>query len=403
MSKVEPKESPVKLDPIKVDFPRVTLREELSRPVVVHEEEPKPIAGPPRKERSKEEAAVAQQAELNRLAELARSIEAEYSARMKQEATSRPEPEQRRLPEPEPVIVAPVDLPVVLEEESVEPGTKRSSRSICTFAENDFVYVHAVSRIPEGEAHATEPFTLEEKGIDGHAFAFVFDYQGLRFFLSKINPNEMSISKAMVLLLNKQESLELQGVHESVLNDLRAHGMLLPVEFGTVVRGKEQLCDIVDINKDDLDDALDDLDKTTWWTVTAFVLDATIAGIVGTDVKTVGRDRQRDRASYTSAAQSKKFDIKVLERILQREKKLAEAIHDGLCSVAEKSDLDTIVGLGSGSSEDWKLILKGAYFIPKKEIAKFNRAVTDLQYHHMQYELMLTLTGNKDCISLRRK
>jgi hypothetical protein len=71
--------------------------------------------------------------------------------------------------------------------------------------------------------------------------------------------------------------------------------------------------------------------------------------------------------------------------------------------VAEKSDLDTIVGLGSGSSEDWKLILKGAYFIPKKEIAKFNRAVTDLQYHHMQYELMLTLTGNKDYISLRRK
>jgi hypothetical protein len=225
----------------------------------------------------------------------------------------------------------------------------------------------------------------------------------MRFYLSKINPNEMSISKAMVLLLNKHESLELQGVHESILNDLRGHGLLLPLEFGTVARGKDQFFDIVDKNKDDLEEALDEIVKSTWWTVTASVLDGTIAGIVGTDVQTVGRDRSRDRASYTSAPQSKKFDIKVLERILQREKKIAEAVHAELSAVAGRSDVETIVGLGSGSSEDWKVILKASYEVAKRNVGKFNRAVTDLQYHHLQYDLMLSLTGDRDFLTLRRK
>jgi len=265
------------------------------------------------------------------------------------------------------------------------------------------VYVHAVSQIPDNEEPSSDPFMLEEKGIDGHGFAFALDYEGMRFYLSKINPNEMSISKAMVLLLNKHESLELQGVHESILNDLRGHGILLPLEFGTVARGKDQFFDIVDKNKDDLEEALDEIVKSTSWTVTASVLDGTIAGIVGTDVQTVGRDRSRDRASYTSAPQLKKFDIKVLERILQREKKIAEAVHAELSAVAGRSDVETIVGLGSGSSEDWKVILKASYEVAKRNIGRFNRAVTDLQYHHLQYELMLSLTGDRDFLTLRRK
>ena len=124
---------------------------------------------------------------------------------------------------------------------------------------------------------------------------------------------------------------------------------------------------------------------------------------MGTDVHTAGRDRSRDRASYISTPQGKKFDIKVLERILQREKKLAESVHAELSTAAQRSDVETIVGLGSGSSEDWKVILKASYDVPVRDINKFNRIVTDLQYHHLQYDLMLALTGKRDSLTLRRK
>jgi len=207
----------------------------------------------------------------------------------------------------------------------------------------------------------------------------------------------------MVLLLHKNESLQLQGVHQSILNELRGHGTLLPFEFGTVTRGKDSFQGLIDKNLDELEDALDEMDQTTWWTVTANVLDSLIAQIVGTDVQSFGRDRSRERASYTSSATGKKFDIKVLERILQREKKLAESIHEELSAVADRADVDSMVGLGSGSSEDWKSILKASYEVPRESIGKFNRTITDLQYHHLQYDLMLVLSGEREYFTLHRK
>lgn len=406
----------VKLDPIKLEFPKIRLKASESSPATTSS--PPPTVREPRPVEEKKETPGAGQPpaggeeELRRLEELARKIESEYASRKKQQqqqlAVLSDEVSRK-----DPVDAIPPKLddraiPVSEDDEEIIGGetggsTKQTTRARYNFSEDDYVYVHAVGRIPEGESSVSDPFMLEEKGIDGHEFAFAFDYGEMRFYLSKINPNEMSVSKAMVLLLNKQESIQVQGVHESILNDLRGHGVLLPFDFGTVARGKDHFVGLLDKNLEDLQDALDDVEKTTWWTVTASVLDSTIARIVGTDVQSIGRDRTRDRASYTSTPQGKKFDIKVLERILQREKKLAESIHEALSAVAERSDIDTMIGLGSGSSEDWKVILKGSYDVPKRDVGKFSRTVTDLQYHHLQFDLMLALTGDKESFALRRK
>gem|GEM_PF-1788765 len=412
----------VQLDPIKLEFPKISLRVDL--PERTPPGKPLTTDAPPEEDQILEEniepspapESAGEAEDLHKLEELARKIEAEYAVRMPAAPPPEPEParsidvdviEPATAPETESAEIAEA-TPLDEEEDeiiSVEPvgSGKHMAHARYAFADNEYVYVHAVSKIPDGEEPSPEAFMLEEKGIDGHGFAFALDYEGMRFYLSRINPNEMSISRSMVLLLNKQESIQLQGIHESTLNDLRGHGILLPLEFGTVSRGKDQLLGMIDRNRDDLEEALDDIAETTRWTVTASVLDSTIARIVGTDVQKVGRDRARDRASYTSAVQTKKFDIKVLERILQREKKLAEAVHAELSNVSQDSAMETIVGLGSGSSEDWKVILKASYEVPPREIGKFNRAVTDLQYHHMQYDLMLALTGNRDFLALRRK
>lgn len=457
---VEPK---VLLDPIKLEFPKITLRVNIPEPVPPSEEQelsgpgkksmppvakeepppqqksdnqetkpqPPPIPQPAAKHEhhgsarksvrsdAKDEARPRQKAddqekELRRLEELARKIEAEYDLRSKKKAAPPPvipaqekavpahesvQPDHVRLVDP---VSAGEDAEEMTDVEPAGPG-KHAAHEHCTFADDEFVYVHAASKIPSGENPTPEPFMLEEKGIDGRGFAFAFDYCGMRFYLSKINPSEVNISRSMVLLLNKQESLQMQGVHESTLNDLRAHGILLPMEFGTVARGKDYLLGLVDKNREDLEEALDELEKTSWWTVTASMLDARIAGVVGTDVQQVGRERHRDRASYMSIATGKKFDIKVLERILQREKKIAEGIHAELSKIVDRSDVETMIGLGSGTSEDWKVILKASYEVPPRDLARFSRSVTDLQYHHLQYDLMLALTGNKDHIALRRK
>lgn len=271
------------------------------------------------------------------------------------------------------------------------------------FDEEDFVYLHGVSIVPLGESSEPRPFMLEEKGIEGREFAFALDHGGLRFFLSRIASRTANVNRSGVLLLNRQESLRLRGVHESILNDLRAHGVVLPFEFGTVARGKDELMARLDEHLFDLHDAVDDLLATTEWTLTVNVLDARFAQIIGGETSPTGRERERERRSTLQApTSSSKLDIKMLERILGREKKLAEAIHDELKKIADRSDVTMIVGFSSGTTDEWKPILKAAYEVPPSRVHQLNRAIRELQYRHFLFELMLALRGDREPYSFQK-
>lgn len=278
---------------------------------------------------------------------------------------------------------------------ALSTASSKELRSPCAFTDDDDVYVHGVTAIPDHEQPSAAPFMLEEKGINPKEFAFAFDYEGLRFYLSKV-PSTLSMSKVGVLLLGKQESIELRGAHESILNDLRLHGILLPLEFGTIARGRDALLGKIDKHRDKLLDALDKTRATKWWLVSLFALDAKIAQLVNKDDAPVPRVRTVERASYSKAPVAKKYDIKLLERMLSKEKKLAESVHEELKKNASRSDVDMMVGLGSGSSEDWKLILKASYEAHGPGALKLFRAITDLQYHHMMFDLMLSVSCDTD-------
>lgn len=283
---------------------------------------------------------------------------------------------------------------------TIAPGA-REQRTPARFDDEDVVYVHAVAAIPADETPSAEPYMLEEKGIDARGFALAFDYEGMRFYLSKILTDVMSISKTGVLLLGKQESLHARGTHEAILNDLRMHGTLLPFEFGTIARGRDDLQGKIDAHLEDLQAALSATVGTKWWTVSLNVLDAKIAQLVASDEPaTARRSRTVERTSYTKMPSTKKFDIKLLERILNKEKRIAESVHDELKAVSHRADIDMIVGLGSGSSEDWKTILKASYEVKPEGVKKFYRAVTDLQYRHMMFDLMLSVSGDHEAFSL---
>ncbi|MDH3251824.1 MAG: GvpL/GvpF family gas vesicle protein, partial [Ignavibacteria bacterium] len=279
----------------------------------------------------------------------------------------------------------------------------RAPRIPYRFDEDDHVYLHAVARVASPEDTSAEPFMLEEKGIDQRNFAFALDVNNLRFYLSKFLPAQLSVAKNGVLLLGKQEGLQLQGVHQNVLNDLRVHSVLLPFEFGTVARSRGELMQRIESNIEGLREGIESVHQTKWWTLNLFVLDSRIAQIFSDNAPTpAGRSRERDRPSHVKQVPAKRFDIKMLERILQKEKKIAESVHKTLDAIADRSDIDVIVGLTSGSSEEWKLILKASYEVPERRLQKFSRAIIDLQYDHMLFDLMLMVEGNREFFSMKR-
>jgi hypothetical protein len=259
--------------------------------------------------------------------------------------------------------------------------------------------------IPESELASSEPFMLEEKGIDANEFAFALDYEGFRFFLSRIGQNGMSVSRKGLLLLGKQEAMQLKGMHESILNELRGHGIVLPFEFGTVARGLDEFLQLASRFRAEISDEWGRLASTKWWTLGLYVQDARIAYLFSIDSvhKQERVGRERERTSFFPPLHAKKFDVKTLEKILQKEKKFAESVHEDLNRKAERSEVQTIVGLGSGSSDDWKLILRASYLIPQPFLQRFTQTVTDLQYRHILFEPMFALAGDRESFSFQRK
>jgi hypothetical protein len=258
------------------------------------------------------------------------------------------------------------------------------------------VYLHGFTLLPSGEEAAAKPFMLEEKGIEGKDFAFAVDRAGMRFFASTLGSYAANVNRNGVFLLNKQESIRLRGVHASILNELRAHGTLMPFAFGTVVAGREELYRKLDDRAADLRQAIDAQLLTTWWDLSVYALDSRIGEFLTPDGMSGRRERDRGRESYTVGPAGQKLDIKALEKILGKEKKLAEGIHEELSPIADRADVDMMVGFGNGTSDDWKLILKSSYELPPSRVQWFCRTLTDLQYRHFIYELMLVFDGARE-------
>ena len=173
--------------------------------------------------------------------------------------------------------------------------------------------------------------------------------------------------------------------------------------FGTVTLGREDLFDKIDANLYDLRDAVDEQMATSWWNLGAYMLDAKLAQMLGDEPSAATRNRERTRSTSSVPGPSPRIGIKTLERILGKQKKIAEAIHEELNKHAQRSDVDMIVGFNSGTSDEWKLILKSSYEIRPSGIQSFNRAITTIQYRHFLFELMLSLDGDREPYSFQRQ
>jgi hypothetical protein len=279
---------------------------------------------------------------------------------------------------------------------------KTIPRSRYPLEPEDVLYLHAVAQIPVEEKPALEPFILEEKGIESKEFVFALDRGGLRFYLSRLTGKTTNVSKTGMLLLNRKESIQLRGTHFAILNDLRIYGLLLPFEFGTVAMGVENLYARIDERVYDLRDALEEIVATKWWEVCVYSLDMKMMQFVAPDAPASARGERDRRGSERSGVSGSRMDIKTLERVLNRQKTIAEEIHHQLDGLAVRSDVDMMVNLSSGSSDDWKPILRASYEVGSPDIYRFNHAINDLQYLNLKYQLMFVLTGDREDFSFQQ-
>ncbi len=277
------------------------------------------------------------------------------------------------------------------------PLTQRHRESF-DFEEQQ-AYLHGVSLIPLQDSPSPKPFLIGEQGLDPRSSMFAVDHAGMRFYLSELSQDSFSVSKNGLLLLNKADSIRLRGGHERILNRLRIHTMLLPAEFGTAVLGMDDLERRVEFRLHALLEFVLDLGKTTMWRVTASVMDDNVKRFLGDD-PAPQRASRREAEQGRHAAPGKRIDVKSLERLLTREKKIAESILDILAPMAESHRIEHLVNLGSGRSEDWKPILTAVFTCAPGQSRHFFRAVVEVETVHSVVEPMLRVTGTTESFSL---
>ncbi len=308
-----------------------------------------------------------------------------------------PAPPARPAPKPAFPVEAPIPETIAAPKAAAQ---KKMPQTRVSFAfEDQQSYVHGVSLIPLSDSPSPTPFIIEEQGLDHRASIFTVDHAGMRFFLSPLNPDSFNVSKNGMLLLNKQDSLRLRGVHERVVNRLRLYGPVLPAEFGTAVLGREDFARRVEFRLHALLEFVLELGRTSTWRVTALVLDERVQRLLGPEQRPSASARQEsERGRHSTPA--KRIDVKGLERLLTQEKKIAEAVLDALKPIAEKLTVEQLVNLGSGRSEDWKAILTAEFVLGPGQNQRFFNAVQDVESQHAMTDLMVRLSGTTECFSL---
>jgi two-component sensor histidine kinase len=278
-------------------------------------------------------------------------------------------------------------------------GGEEEERTPCTF-EDELGYVHAVALIPLAESSSAEPFLLDESGLEDERRVMVVDLAGLRFYLSLIRTDAPSVSKSGLLLLAKQDALRLRYDHERVLNNLRLRGSLLPAEFGTVVRGRDELLRRVEFRLSALLELVVQLSAVERWQLAASVLDAKLVRTMSGGGGGASRGSSHEGGRSRGTRGGKRVDVQTLERLLNREKKLARSILDVVAEASDRHTVEFQIGLGGGMSDDWKPILRAGFTVFPSHLPRFYQAIVEAQNFHPLEEPMLHLTGTTESFSL---
>ena len=90
---------------------------------------------------------------------------------------------------------------------------------------------------------------------------------------------------------------------------------------------------------------------------------------------------------------SKGKDVKLLEKLIFKEKSFAQEIHSQMLLHSTKAKIDFMIRLDNAFMDDWKSILDVRYTIGKDKRKNFCQTIKNLQQEYQEYELMFRVTN----------
>jgi hypothetical protein len=253
----------------------------------------------------------------------------------------------------------------------------------------DWFCIYGFCYAPDSAGKGIPTVKLKLKSADKINDIFLLDYGDIRLFLNKLDINNYSLDKLGKPSLNSSLLGHYRFEHEKLLNILRKNELLVPLPLWTVIQKRENIINIVEDKYVQLLRALIDVHDALDWDIELFVLDEHIANHPSMIDSPKSRITQRDAKHHIG----KITDVRLLEKIIFREKRLAQDIHSQLLVLAAKFKIDHMIRIDSAMIDDWKSILSVRYNVNKDKRKTFFNSIAKLQSETAEFEVMIRVSS----------
>lgn len=227
-------------------------------------------------------------------------------------------------------------------------------------------------------------------GIDGKNSLFVHDCNNAGLVLGTLDRESFTVATNGMLLLSKDEGMHLRAEHERIINRLRTSMVLIPFHAGVVANGDSLVRGVG--NLENLRQRIESEQEGVLWTVRAYAHDERMADIIS------GKSSAKRKSD--GERRRKRFDIKFLEKLLQYQKNLAREVHNVLSICSSTADVLSMIGLASGTSDDWKQVLHSTYTVVPENRLHFFIAIDRLTTQFTSQGVMFEVEGRNGRLSL---
>ncbi len=258
------------------------------------------------------------------------------------------------------------------------------------FRPEDWWYIYGFCYAPDSTGKGIPSKRLRLKGIDKECDIVLVDYGDIRLFASQLRRERFSTDKSGKPAPPSSRSSDIKLEHERILNALRSVEVIVPMPFWSLIQGHDTLVGTVERRYVEMLRTLIDVHDATEWEVEVLAFDEHIMKLPSMNLTVQSRPATRQSRHQGGKDAS---ETRNLEKVMIRERSLAQEVHNELLLLASKQKIDYMIRLDSAIMGDWKSIFSARYTVGKDKRHTFCQAVNALQKKFEEYRLMLKVTN----------